>query len=154
GILRNSYEFEIEVYDVVREKKLYYPQPKDKSIYQIIEKLIKRYGERIGKIVIADNPSLKLDELETFRQENFEKYIDIVCLATEEKLNFKYYLTLKVRYSVGDLITVVHNDGFISSVYCKTVSEGMTSWTVLDKKYSNSTGYVDFEYIKKIFHLK
>ena len=104
GIVKRYNGFKISIYDIRPKRKSYYFRSKNRSIHEIIDGLIKKYGYNIGIIVIANALYLEPNQFENFKKEEFKKYGNIVHIATEGELDFNYYLTEKIKYSTGELI--------------------------------------------------
>ena len=152
GIEKNSHEFKINLYDAKRKKKKEYSRFIGKSVQEIIDELITRYGSDIENIVI-DESNLEPDELEQLKKENSEKYNNLVYIATKEELDFNYYLKLKVEYSIGDLI--ISCNKLRNILYeCTEITDGRMIWKLLNEREYELNGKIDFGYTERMFRLK
>ena len=143
--------FKVNVYDVRPKEESIYSHYENKPIQKIVDELLKKYGNDIGKIVInADD--LEPDELEKLK-ENLKEHSNLFHIATKQKLDFQYYLELKVQYSVEDL--VIRFDYWKYTLYeCTEVGEGKVAWKLLDKREHEYRERIDFEHIERMFRVK
>ena len=152
-IVKNPEGFDIEVYDVTTKKESIYSVPTMKSIHEIIEDLIKKYGKNLGAIVLAHDFNLMPNRSEYFKEKEFEKYNNLVHIATKEKLDFQYYFILNVKYFVGDLI-IKFDYGWATLYKCKEVAQQRVTLVKQDKREHRLAKYEDFEYVARMFRIE
>ena len=151
GIQKRNDKFRISIYNSKIEEEFEYSRSKDRVIQEIVDELIKKYENDIGKIVIDGN-TLKSGEFENLK-EKFKEHSNLFHIATEEELDFEDYLELKVQYSVGDFIIFFHHWNY-TLFQCAKVIEGRVIWRQLDEKQHVYRKQINFEYIEKLFHVK
>ena len=146
-----NFDRTVYVYNIRTKEKLSYPPSIDQTIQEIINELVEKYGENMGNIVI-DEYSLVFRKKEELRNYNSKKYGKLLHIATEKELNFEYYLTSKVEYSVGDRI--VWFEHLRDVLYeCIEATEGRITQRKIDERKYNYRERVDLEHIKRIFHI-
>ena len=125
----------------------------DKSIHIIISELIEQHGNNLGIVVISKHHDLIPEKSRYFTKEDFEKYGNLVHVATEAELEMKYYLELDVEYSVGDCIMKVENN-VITLYRCKKCDERTMTWKEVNRRYFGFNAYIDSKYFSRVFSSK
>src|SRR5690606_13181901 len=138
-------EIKVNIYDIRTKQKSEYSYFLNKPTQEIVDELITKYGNDIGKIVV-ETDALKSGELEDFKENNLKKYGDLVYVATKEELDFEYYFKSKVEYPVGDLIIQLEQKNKYFTLYeCRDAVEGRVTWKLLDEREPGSDKRIDFE---------
>ena len=154
GITNCSNGLKIEVYDIKTKQEIAYLQPDNKSIHEVIEDIITQYGDNVGNIVIYNDFGLERNVYEDFKTEYFEKYENLVYVATQAELSFRWYLTSKAEYSIEDKILLFDTDKCITLYENANIDGRIMSWNQLDMRYYKLTGNIDFHEVKKMFHIE
>jgi len=141
-------QLKVNIYDA-RTEKYDYLQFRDKSLQEIIKELITKFKGDIGKIVV-DERDLESDELESFKEENLKKHGNLVHISTKKELDFEYYLSSEIKYSIGDLI-ILFRDPMTILYKCIAIAHSRVTWKEVNIVY-RGFHEPDFQYIKKIYH--
>ena len=151
-IIRYFYGIHIESYFTTSNKSVD-SWPKDKNVHQIIDALKTVYGDHVGKIVIANDPELKPDQLEKLRTEDFKEHGNLVEVAAERELDFEYYLTERVVYSNLEYVVLFEKNRRIALYRCTEASEKKVTFNKKDVRQYGFEKYIDFEHATRMFGL-
>ena len=151
-IIKCSDEFKVNAHNI-RTQKSTPIWSYGKSIPKVIDELTKKYKKDIGIILIANDHYLKPEQLASFEQNDFEKYGNLIHLATNEELNFEYHLTVKGEYAFGDII-IQFGHTKVTIYQCTDVVECRVKWKQLDDREYVFTERIDLEYFIKLFHFR
>ena len=144
SITKKNNKWEVNLYSTAEKPKESYFT--DKSIQEVIEDLMKN-PKNIGKILIQEH------DLEPDQSKNLNKHNGVVHVATQDELDFKFYLILEVNYSHKDLIIWVEDSSTILYQCIDATSNKITLETLNERKYGLYR-WTDVKYFERMFRLK